>query len=134
MVDTGTGETTDRVINLAGTTGGATIDQSGTGLLDFTSNLTATGVGSKTLTLQGSTSGTGEIDGAIVNNSTTNKTSLVKAGTGTWTLAASNTYSGTTAVNAGALLLKKWQQWLGHRHGRADGEQRRDYWRSGHGG
>src|SRR4029077_16656429 len=71
---TGTGETTDRVINLAGTTGGVTIDQSGTGLLKFTSALTATGAGSKTLTLQGSTAGTGEIAGAIVDNSGTNKT------------------------------------------------------------
>ncbi len=34
---TGAGETTDRVVNLAGTTGGATLDQSGTGLLKFTS-------------------------------------------------------------------------------------------------
>jgi len=48
---TGSGETTDRVIDLAGTTGGATIDQSGTGLLKFSSPLTATGAGVKTLTL-----------------------------------------------------------------------------------
>ena len=33
---TGSGEATDRVINLNGTTGGATIDQSGSGLLEFT--------------------------------------------------------------------------------------------------
>ena len=38
---TGGGETTDRVVNLNGTTGGATLDQSGSGLLDFTSNLTS---------------------------------------------------------------------------------------------
>ncbi|MFA4945835.1 MAG: autotransporter-associated beta strand repeat-containing protein, partial [Lentisphaeria bacterium] len=43
LLYTGAGETTDRVINLAGTTGGATIDQSGTGLLKFTSAFTATG-------------------------------------------------------------------------------------------
>jgi autotransporter-associated beta strand protein len=72
----GTGSTTDRVINLAGTTGGATINQSGTGLLRFSSANTATGIGSKTLTLSGSTAGTGEISGAIVDNSTTGSTSL----------------------------------------------------------
>ncbi|MFA6175246.1 MAG: autotransporter-associated beta strand repeat-containing protein [Phycisphaerae bacterium] len=103
---TGSGETTDRVINLNGTTGGGTIDQSGTtGLLKFTSNNTATGGGSKTLTLQGSTSGTGEIRGAIVDNSVTNTTSVTKGGTGTWTLSGTNTYTGTTTVNAGTLLI-----------------------------
>ena len=107
----GTGETTDRVINLAGTTGGAIIDQSGTGLLKFTASssgsntFTATGAGSKTLTLQGSTTGTGEIAAAIINNSATNKTSLTKAGTGTWTLSGTSTYTGATNVNGGTLVV-----------------------------
>ncbi|MES2920381.1 MAG: autotransporter-associated beta strand repeat-containing protein [Verrucomicrobiota bacterium] len=72
---TGAGDTTNRVINLSGTTGGATLDQSGaSGLLTFTSNFTATGVGSKALTLTGT--GTGEIAGAIVNNPTMGSTKL----------------------------------------------------------
>ena len=101
----GPGETTDRAINLANTTGGSALDQSGTGLLKFTSAFTATGAGSKTLTLQGSTAGTGEIDGAIVDNSTgTYNTALTKAGTGIWTLGGVNTYSGTTTVSAGELV------------------------------
>ena len=110
---TGTGETTDRVISLAGRTGGATIDQSGTGLLKFTSDLTAPGANStderKTLTLQGSTAGTGEISGAIVDSvlgTTAQKaTSVVKAGTGTWTLSGVNSYSGSTTVSGGTLSL-----------------------------
>ena len=101
----GTGETTDRVINLAGTTGGGTIEQAGTGLLKFTSSFTATGGGIKTLTLTGSTAGTGEIAGAIVDNSPTNKTSLTKDGTGAWTLSGANSYTGTTTVNAGKLTI-----------------------------
>ncbi|MEY3896072.1 MAG: hypothetical protein RLZZ214_1592 [Verrucomicrobiota bacterium] len=101
----GTGETTDRIINLAGTTGGGTIDQSGTGLLLFTNNFTATGGGSKSLTLSGSTAGTGEISGGIVDNSGTNKTSLAKSGTGTWELSGTNTYTGTTSVNEGKLVI-----------------------------
>ena len=100
---TGTGQTTDKTVDLAGTTGGGVIDQSGTGLLKFTSNLTGTGVGAKTLTLQGSTAGTGEFDGLI--NDAGGGTGVTKAGTGTWTLAGANGYTGTTAANAGILIL-----------------------------
>ena len=105
LVYTGAAQNTDRAINLAGTTGGATLDQSGTGLLKFTSAFTATGVGSKTLTLQGSTAGTGEIAGAVIDNSSTDTTSLIKAGTGTWTLSGANTYTGNTVVNDGTLAV-----------------------------
>jgi fibronectin-binding autotransporter adhesin len=101
---TGAGETNDRVINLGGTTGGATIDQSGAGLLKFTSNLTATGGGSKTLTLQGSTTGTGEISGNIVNSSSA--TGITKAGSGKWTLSsATSTYTGSINVAGGTLNM-----------------------------
>lgn len=65
LLYTGSGETTDRGINLSGTTGSAGINQSGTGALQFTSNVTTTNPGAKTLTLSGSTAGTGEISGAV---------------------------------------------------------------------
>ena len=103
LLYTGPGETTDRVVNLAGTTGGATIDQSGTGLLKFSSNLTITGNGVKTLSLQGSTAGNGEFAGNIVDGAAA--TSLTKAGTGTWTLSGSNSYSGSTTISSGTLAL-----------------------------
>lgn len=95
---------TDRVLNLAGTSGGAVIEQNGSGKLTFLSALTATGAGTKTLTLTGTSEGL--LAGAIVDNSTTNKTNLVKSGTGLWTLGGANTYTGTTNVNAGTLLLQ----------------------------
>ena len=105
LIYTGLGETTDRVINLAGTTGGAVIQNDGSGAVTFSSNLTATGAGSKTLTLQGSNTGSSTISGAIVDNSGSNTTALTKAGAGTWVLSGANTYSGGTTVSAGTLQL-----------------------------
>ncbi len=69
---TGVGETSNRIINLAGGSGGATINNNGNGTLALTSNLTATGVGSKTLTLGGTNNG--EITGNIINNGTNGTT------------------------------------------------------------
>ena len=107
----GTGDTTDRVLNLAGTTGSGTVDQSGTGLLKFTSAMTATGSGAKTLTLQGSTAGTGELAGGLVD-SAGGATSLTKAGTGTWTLSGTGfTNSGPTTIEGGILSLQ--MGWIG---------------------
>jgi fibronectin-binding autotransporter adhesin len=101
----GTGETTDRVIDLAGGTAAfnATLDQSGTGLLKFVSPFTSTGAAAKSLILTGSTTGTGEVAAAIVDNSTTNFTTVNKSGTGTWTLSGTNTYTGETVLAAGIL-------------------------------
>lgn len=99
---TGTGESTDRPINLRGTFG-ATLDHSGNGLLKFTSDFLATGASNKTLTLTGSN--IGEIAGAIVDNSPPNKTSLAKSGTGAWILSGSPTYTGTTSVTSGTLTI-----------------------------
>ncbi|CAN5779332.1 hypothetical protein BH09VER1_BH09VER1_17550 [soil metagenome] len=103
LVYTGAGETTTKSFNLGGTTGNATIDQSGAGLLKFTSG-SATGSGNKVLTLQGSTAGTGEISGSILNGGS-GTTSLVKAGTGSWTLSGNNGYTGSTTVSAGTLIV-----------------------------
>ena len=100
---TGSGEITNKVINLSNTLGGAGLEQSGTGLLKLSSNLTVTGVGAKTFTLKGSSAGTGEFAGNIVDG--TNPTSLRKDGSGTWTLSGVNTYTGGTNIVAGTLAL-----------------------------
>lgn len=107
LLYTGTGSTTNRVLNLSGTTAShtATLDQSGTGVLRFTSALTATGGSVKTLVLQGSSAGSGVLAGVIPNNSATNTTALTKNGTGSWTLVAASTFTGNTTVNGGTLQL-----------------------------
>ena len=99
---TGAGETTNKVIDLAGTVGEARLIQNGSGTLTLSSNLTATGVGAKLLTLSGS--GVGRIAGAIVDSSG-GATSVTKSGIGTWTLSGVSTYTGATTVNAGGLVL-----------------------------
>jgi len=102
---TGATASTNRVVDLAGTTGGAILDASGTGGLTFSSAFTATGAGSKTLTITGSNTASNTISGAIVNNSVSNLTSVVKSGTGTWVLSGTNTYSGGTTVSGGILAV-----------------------------
>jgi autotransporter-associated beta strand protein len=105
IIYTGAGETTDRVIAFFGGQKNRTetIDQSGTGLLKFTSNLNANGRDNWTLVLQGSTAGTGEFTGAVLDNPGT--CNLTKNGTGTWTLSGDNTYIGATRVYDGTLVI-----------------------------
>jgi fibronectin-binding autotransporter adhesin len=103
---TGIGQTTNRTINLAGTTGGAKISaNNASGLLKFTSDFTATGSGVKMLTLQGTGAGGAEVAGRIVD-SASGSTSVTKSDAGTWTLSGNNTYSGATTVSAGILVFQ----------------------------
>ena len=104
----GSGETTDRVINLiGGAPANLYLDQSGTGLLNFTSQFTAVGSNSTNfgIILQGSTEGTGELSAVVPVLRVGATTNIVKSGTGTWTLSNANTYNGTTTINGGALVL-----------------------------
>ena len=131
LIYTGFGETTDRVIKLAGTTGGVTIDQAGpssglpttrgvSGLLKFTSDVSSPGSAGvdnrKTLTLTQTASaktgphvGTGEISGSIGDSmlgaAGQVATSVTKDGPGSWILSGANTYTGATSVKAGTLVL-----------------------------
>jgi autotransporter-associated beta strand protein len=102
------GLTTDKVVNLAGTTGGATINanQTGANPVIFNSDFTATGAGSKTLTLGGTSTADNAIYGAIVNNSGTNTTSVTKVDVGTWVLGGTNAYTGATTIANGVLKLQ----------------------------
>ncbi len=100
----GMGDTTDRIIEMGGTTGGVTLDQSGTNALIYTGGMIVSGVGSKTLTLQGSTIGTGEFTG-VISNGPGSAIALMKAGSGTWTLSNANTYTNGTQIKDGGTLV-----------------------------
>jgi autotransporter-associated beta strand protein len=97
---TGTGSTSDRTLDVRL---GGIVEQAGTGNLKFTGNTASTTTGAKTLVLQGSTAGTGELSGGVQNGAGT--VSLTKAGTGTWTLSGGSAYSGATLVMGGTLAL-----------------------------
>jgi autotransporter-associated beta strand protein len=102
-------ETTDKVINLAGTTSGGLMANKGTAKLKFTSNLTATGLGSKTLYIdEDSVNATTEIAGSIPDSDGPNglTTSINKNGLGTLTLSGANTFTGNTTIKGGTLEVK----------------------------
>lgn len=102
----GTGEITNRIININGSATATAIDQSGTGLLKFTGavNSGIVNSGDKILTLKGSSAGTGELAG-IISNGSGGTQAIVKTGTGTWTLSGANSYTGSTTVSGGVLAI-----------------------------
>ncbi len=109
LIYNGAGETTDRVMNLAGKNFTTSFEQAGTGLLKLSSTFVLSGhSASKTIVLKGDSAGTGEIAGNLVDpHDRAGKavTAVVKSGSGTWTLSGSNSFSGPTTVNAGTLVI-----------------------------
>lgn len=99
---TGSGHTSDRVIDMAGTTRGATLRASGSGPLVLTSDFTASGSGVKTLTLRGGTA-TNILSGAIVDSA--GGATSVRQANGIWKLSGTSTYTGTTTNQVGTLLI-----------------------------
>jgi autotransporter-associated beta strand protein len=97
---TGAGETTDRILDIRS---GGIFEHAGSGSLAFISPTVSTTSGNKTLVIRNFAAAAGEFRGAVQNGSGT--VSLAKEGDGTWSLSASNTFSGTLSVNGGTLLL-----------------------------
>ena len=105
---TGSGETTSKVINLAGnTTGGAIIENNGSGVLVFTSAITGvSATGTRTLTLSGSNAGVNDFQGIIANvGGGAGLTAFTKAGVGYWKLTGVNTFTGNVSVTGGQLEI-----------------------------
>jgi autotransporter-associated beta strand protein len=106
LLYTGSGDDTDRLVR---TNRDGTILNNGTGALNFTAtgnfNLPVSQTIARGLTFGGTNGGT--ISGALQNNTNTAPAlSVAKIGSGTWTLAGTNTYTGNTDVNAGTLRLQ----------------------------
>ncbi len=115
----GVGETSNKAIILAGTTGSGVIfanqqqsaaNTSATALA-LTSNIAAVGAGAKTLYLEGYNNTVNDavinqITGLILDNATlaANKTSLVKGGSGTWLYAPTASSYAAAAVASGATV------------------------------
>ena len=103
----GTGATTSLALNnrqfdLAGTTGGGTIDNSNTGaanIITVNTPLLISGSGTKTLTLSGANIGANTFATTIFDG-TGGATALTHSGAGTWILTASNAYTGNTTLSA----------------------------------
>lgn len=90
-------------ITLAAGGGGYRIE-SNADTLTISGNITQTNIGSRVLTVGGA--GNGTLSGNYISSGASDTgTVLVKDGAGTWTLAGSNSYLGTTTVSAGTLLV-----------------------------
>ncbi|MFM8498013.1 MAG: autotransporter-associated beta strand repeat-containing protein [Planctomycetia bacterium] len=101
--------TSDREFVLSGGTAAATnvIEANGTSpaaTLTLSGNLSANRAGTYAVTLGGTNAGVNVFGGTIGNGSATSL-ALVKQGSTTWALAATNTYTGSTAIAAGTLQI-----------------------------
>lgn len=108
LLYTGSGETSDKNIQLQGTNG-LGFYSSGSGALTLTGNITTTGAGgvNNNLQLRGSGGATigapNTISGVISDGNAT--LNISKSDTNIWALSGANTYTGTTTVNNGILLV-----------------------------
>ncbi|MCF7818550.1 MAG: autotransporter-associated beta strand repeat-containing protein [Kiritimatiellales bacterium] len=92
-------------------TAGGKIEQNGSGALNFTATAfnaqEVTATAARTLTLGGSNADTNTIQGVIADNNTAGggTIGLVKSDAGKWILSGDNTYSGTTMIDGGKLII-----------------------------
>jgi fibronectin-binding autotransporter adhesin len=98
---------TDRLFTIGAN--GAKLESTGAGAVTYGSgggaNVT-TGTGARVLTLGGASTAANTVGSILANGGTTaDILSVVKTDAGTWMLGGANTYTGTTAVLAGTLLV-----------------------------
>jgi fibronectin-binding autotransporter adhesin len=96
---------TTRSINWAGTTGGLSLDASGTGTVQYLATTALrSGAGNATLTLTGSNAGANVLAQTVTDGVGSGVTAVNKTGAGTWVLNAPNTYTGATTITGGTLV------------------------------
>ncbi len=105
--------TLNRVISIGSggaSTGNSFINNNGTGVLTFANTgnvVTQTAVPTHTLTLGGTNTGNNTLANKILNNTGAGGglVNVAKTGPGKWILSGANTYTGTTNVNQGTLII-----------------------------
>jgi fibronectin-binding autotransporter adhesin len=102
----GSGDSSNRSFTVGSQ--GAIFDSSGSGAINFTNasaiDVSPSNTASRTLTFTGTNAGANSFAGVIRDPSNA-VTSVLKNGSGNWTLAGANTYTGATTVTAGSLVL-----------------------------
>lgn len=107
LIYSGPGETSDRTIELANTSGKATLWLGGSNVLTLTGNVISTTDGNKQLYLYGSSAGvTGVLAGVFSDYGSASSNSLYKAGPCAWVLANNNTFKGNVVAEDGALIAR----------------------------
>jgi len=109
LLYTGGAASTDRLFTINGTAAGhsATLNASGTGAVNFTNTGTlayGTTAQTRTLILSGTNTGNNTLAATLANNGS-GATSVTKNDAGTWVLSGTNTYTGTTTVGGGTLMV-----------------------------
>lgn len=101
---TGSGESRPQAFTLS--QNGGTLEASGTGalILNAATNVNLTGAGARTLTLAGTSTATNTLLSTLADSGV-DPVSVSKTGAGTWILSGSNTYTGSTTVNDGTLVI-----------------------------
>jgi len=103
LIYTGPGESTDRVINFGfNSSSSHTLTASGSGLLKFTSPMTANTLTTQSGKLNLGGTGSGEITQALP---ALPSGGLSKIDTGTWSLGGANSYTGPTNITVGKLFI-----------------------------
>jgi fibronectin-binding autotransporter adhesin len=95
---------THRPLYWTNSTASFALDSTNTGTIAYLSSAQLIfSAGTRTLTLQGSNTGTNTLAQVINDNGGT--TSLAKSGTGKWVLSGANTYTGPTTISGGTLSV-----------------------------